>query len=145
MTVWNWTEAIVIALIVSCLASLVMLFVRRRWLSAQGTVFDCALRTPRTDWVLGVSRYQGAQLLWYRVFSFSWKAKREFKQQQWAVISQRAATAAEERQIFANQQILTLENKLTGERIELAADGTSLMGLTSWIEARMPISYRHSL
>ncbi|MGL4832367.1 MAG: DUF2550 domain-containing protein [Propionibacteriaceae bacterium] len=137
-------EIVVVALVVACMIAVVMLFARRRWLSSQASMFDCALRTPKTGWVLGVSRYQGARLQWFRIFSLSWNPKREFLQQQWAVISQRPATVAEQREIFANQHVLTIENKLTGEQLELAADPTSLMGLTSWIEARMPmVRYHH--
>src|SRR4051812_33109682 len=71
------------ALVAVGLVALGLLVLRRRFLSRRGGTFDCSLRlrpatNPRTGqgWTLGIARYSGDTLEWYRVFSYALRPKR---------------------------------------------------------------------
>ena len=83
-----WWEAILDSLAVVAVLLLfgfVFLFVRRRWLGRAGGAFECSVRTripknvggPR-GWTLGLGRYTGDNLEWFRVFSFSPRPRHVF-------------------------------------------------------------------
>ena len=66
-------EVAVALLALVVVVPLLGLYLRRRWLSAKGGVFDCALRLhnsgPGTGWATGLCRYEGERLEWFRTFS----------------------------------------------------------------------------
>jgi hypothetical protein len=76
------TELVALTLVVLLLVPVLFLGVRRRWLSRQGGLFDCSVRlsteTPGTGWVLGVARYSGDNLEWFRAFSISLRPRMIF-------------------------------------------------------------------
>jgi len=52
---------------------------RRRWLTRDGGTFDCSLQLAEKEhgrgWALGLARYVGDDLQWFRVFSLAWWPK----------------------------------------------------------------------
>lgn len=141
-------ELAVSALAVLVLA-LVVLAVRRRWLARKGGTFECSLRlsatTPGTGWVLGVARYSGEMLEWYRFFSYRPGPKKSFPRYRVRVLTSRAPDAVEAVSLYSGQQVVQLEERATDPRLdrpaeqwELAMSGDSLTGLMSWLEAAPP-------
>lgn len=69
-------------LLVLAVLLLALLAARRRWLSRSGGTFECSLRlrtaVPGAGWVLGVGRYNGGRLEWFRFFSFSVRPRQTF-------------------------------------------------------------------
>ena len=57
-----------------------LLIVRRRVITRRGGTFDCSLRLGQGSygkgWVLGIGRYSGERLEWYRVFSYATRPRR---------------------------------------------------------------------
>lgn len=137
---------IVLLALVLCV---IVLAARRRWLARKGGTFECSLRlsvtTPGTGWVLGVARYSGEMLEWYRFFSYRFAPRKSFPRHQVRVLTSRAPDAVEAVSLYSGQQVVQLEERTAGlpqsndfEHWELAMSGDSLTGLMSWLEAAPP-------
>jgi hypothetical protein len=135
------TEVVALALVVVLLVPVVFLGARRRWLSRQGGLFDCSLRlstkTPGTGWVLGVARYSGDNLEWFRAFSLALRPRLIFPRSQSRAGQQRDPDPIESVLLYDEQRILRLELS-DGQSWELAMSVASLTGLLSWLESAPP-------
>jgi hypothetical protein len=134
------SEWVLLALAVLVLLPVLFLAGRRRWLSRAGGVFDASLRltttTPGAGWVLGVARYSGDNLEWFRVFSPSLRPKVIFPRSITHAGSQRDPDPIEALTL-ADQRILTMEYA-DGDSWDLAMSAASLTGLLSWLESAPP-------
>lgn len=140
------TELLVVALVVLLLLPILWLIARRRWLSRQGGLFECSLRlsttTPGTGWVLGVARYSGERLEWFRSFSLSLRPRLVFRRGATRAGAQRRPDAIEAVLLYADQRIIRLETT-EGSSWEVAMQEDSLTGLLSWLESAPPgMAYR---
>lgn len=126
------------------IAPILGLWARRRWLSSQGGVFDCALRLrssgPGVGWATGLARYEGDVLQWFRIFSLSWRPHVELHRDQTVALGRRAPDPAEAIVLFGEDQIVRLQLSSDGDdRVqELAMTPQSVTGLMSWLEAAPP-------
>lgn len=137
-------ELIFVALSVAAIICLpfILLYARRRWLTGQGGLFDCACRIVEgpagSGWVLGLARYRGDELQWYRVFSLalrpSWTMRRELT----AYAKQRSSDDVESVVLFDESRIVTLRDRATGQERTLAMEPGAAMGLMSWLESAPP-------
>lgn len=137
-------EGLVALGVVLVVAPVIGLFLRRRWLSTRGGVFDCALRL-RTDgsgtgWATGLARYEAEQLQWFRTFSLSLRPKLVLWRDDTTSAGTRAPAAAEAVVLFSDDQILRLRSRQPGHPrvIEMAMSSSSVTGLMSWLEAAPP-------
>lgn len=142
-------ELVAFAVLLLLVLPLAWLFSRRRWLSAQGGVFDCGLRlrdqVPGGGWSLGLARYQGNVLEWYRVFSFTFRPRLRLDRDQTSMVGRRDPDQVEALVLFADHQVVRLrEAGDSGPRDwELAMDRDLVTGLMSWLEAAPPGSGRY--
>ena len=79
MPIWEWLlESAAVVLVIVLLLG-VALVVRRRWLSRYGGTFELSYRArasaPGRGWLLGLGRYTGDRLEWFRIFSLSPRPK----------------------------------------------------------------------
>ena len=130
-------------ILLACLVPLVWLFARRRWLSRQGGIFDCGLKSLQSDsrWALGVARYQGEDLEWFRALSLSLRPKVRFRRTGTVALSQRDAEPGEIESLYGTTRVVCLESTRTvnGRHTwELAMAPESTTGLLSWLEAAPP-------
>ena len=140
---WGIAGALLLLVLLLALA-LVMLALRRRYLARQGGTFECSLRlsttTPGAGWVLGVGRYNGGSLEWFRFFSYSWRPRKSFPRREVRVLATRDPDPVEAVSLYAEQRIVSLE--LVGEadpqEWSLALSPDSLTGLLSWLEGAPP-------
>ena len=135
------TELVALTLVLLLLVPLLFLGSRRRWLSREGGLFDCSVRlstaTPGAGWVLGVARYSGDNLEWFRAFSVSLRPRLIFPRSQLRAGNQREPDPIEAVVLYDDQRILCLE--LTdGRTWEVAMAVASLTGLLSWLESAPP-------
>lgn len=137
----GYTEWVALALVLLLLVPVVFLGVRRRWLSRQGGLFDCSVRlsdkSPGSGWALGVARYSGDNLEWFRVFSIALRPRLIFPRSQARAGAQRDPDPIESVLLYDEQRILTLE-LADGRSWELAMSTASLTGLLSWLESAPP-------
>ena len=136
--------AIVLDVIGVCLLLLVLVVVylvlRRRWLARRGGTFDLSVRV-RPDragrgWVLGVGRYSGDQLQWFRIFTLSLRPKREFSRRLLEIQGRRTPAGAEEFALYEDAVVVMC--RYSGEPIEMALTNSALTGLLAWLEAAPP-------
>lgn len=135
------TEVVALTLVVLLLVPVVLLGVRRRWLSRQGGLFDCSLRlstkAPGAGWALGVARYSGDNLEWFRAFSVSLRPRVIFPRSQLQAGPQREPDPIEAVVLYDQQRILSLE-LVDGRSWEVAMSVASITGLLSWLESAPP-------
>ena len=144
-----WWEAILdslglIALVVVLI--FLFLFIRRRLVSRDGGTFECSVRTrspvresaaaSARGWSLGLGRYTGDQLEWFRIFSFSTRPKYTFDRPM-TVAERRVPHGAEAFSLYAGHVVVKvrLEN---GRSVELAMSQNALTGFLAWTEAAPP-------
>ncbi|MBA3234016.1 MAG: DUF2550 domain-containing protein [Propionibacteriales bacterium] len=145
----SWWEAVLDSLgTLAVLAGLglVALFVRRRWLSRLGGAFECSVRmrppgrgggpTASRGWMLGLARYRGDDLEWFRTFSFSPRPKHTFDRSM-TVGARRTPNGAEAFSLYAGHLVVAID--LDSRRhIELAMSERALTGFLAWGEAAPP-------
>ncbi|MFZ0529973.1 MAG: DUF2550 domain-containing protein [Propionicimonas sp.] len=134
------TELVALVLAVVLLVPLLWLGARRRWLARQGGLFECSLRlstkTPGTGWVLGVARYAGDNLEWFRAFSLSLRPRLIFPRSQTRAGLQREPDPIESVLLYDDQRIVRMD--MVEASWELAMSVASLTGLLSWLESSPP-------
>ena len=119
------------------------LMLRRRLIARRGAIFDCSVRlsttTPGSGWVLGVARYSGEWLEWYRLFGLTLVPRLKWERARTVVVGQRAPSAVEAVVLYDGQRVAELEQRRTDRNtVEVAMAPDALTGLLSWLEAAPP-------
>jgi hypothetical protein len=140
MPVWQWVVDVAGILLLLALAYGIALVVRRRLLSRHGGTFELSYRVrtdrPGRGWVLGLGRYSGETLEWWRVFSLSRRPKRSWPRESLSFDGRREPFGAEQVSLYPDHQVIHCQT-VDGE-VELAMSAGSLTGFQSWLEARPP-------
>ena len=116
----------------------VALIVRRRWLSRSGGTFEASIRVRSTKsgrgWVLGLGRYTGARLEWFRALWLSPRPKESFARVDLEVVGCfRTPFGSEAFALYSGHVVI--ECRTPAGQVELAMSEDSLTGLLSWLEA----------
>jgi hypothetical protein len=116
------------------------LMVRRRILSRAGGTFELSHRvretTPGRGWLLGIGRYSGERLEWFRVFSLSPAPKRSWRRTGLSYVSSRVPAGLEQMSLYPDHVVVVCEQ--SGHTVELAMSTQSLIGFQAWLESRNP-------
>lgn len=145
----EWAVAVEVVLVIAFLVVVIpilWLYLRRRWLSRQGGMFDCSLLVGRR-WVIGVARYSGEYLQWFRIFSLSLRPRISYRRTSTQALETRELTEAEVDDLYAGMRVVRLEATMDfegPETWELAMPTESVTGLLSWLEAAPPSVGRFS-
>jgi hypothetical protein len=135
-----WALDVLVAAVVLGLLGLALLALRRRFITSRGGTFDCSLRlhegTHGKGWVLGIGRYNGDRLEWYRVFSYSTRPRRVFVRRQLQVLERREPTGVEVFSLLAGAVVVRCRDAVGP--VELAMNPDSLTGFLSWVESAPP-------
>lgn len=131
----------VIAFVVVGSVWLVVGFAFRRWLLARGggTVeMSLRLRKGRhgRGWVLGIGRYAGDELQWFRVFSLAPRPRRALTRRALRVVQRRAPNGPERLALQAG--MIILECTSADGPVQIAIGQSALTGFLSWLEAAAP-------
>jgi hypothetical protein len=140
MPVWQWLlDAAGVLLGFVLLYGLGLIF-RRRTLSRHGGTFELSYRVrtsrPGRGWLLGLGRYSGESLEWFRYFSLSPRPKRLLLRSQLTLTGRRDSVGAEQMSLYPDHVVLTCTTP--DGVVELAMSPASLMGFQSWLEAGPP-------
>lgn len=118
----------------------IALIVRRRILARNGGTFELSyrVRSNRTGrgWLLGIGRYSGESLEWFRIFSLSPRPKRVWQRFDLEYAGRRGPVGGEQVSLFADHTIV--ECSTASGPVEFAMSESSLMGFQSWLEAMPP-------
>jgi hypothetical protein len=140
MPLWQLVLDVVGVLLVLTLLYGLALVLRRRWLSRRGGTFELSYRrpesTPGHGWLLGVGRYTGPELEWYRIFSLSPKAKRVWTRDELDYLGRRQPEGPEVMSLYDDHVVVECE--ASGVELELAMSQASLMGFQAWVESGPP-------
>jgi hypothetical protein len=132
-------EAVAVALAVVAFA-LAALAVRRRWLLGSGGAIDMSLRLRfgrvGRGWALGVGRYTGDDLLWFRVFAITVRPSRTLSRRGLEVVAQRVPQGAESWAVQSGAVIV--ECRDSSGPVHLAMSAEALTGFLSWLESAPP-------
>ena len=135
-----WVLDALAAVVVLGLLALGLLALRRRLLTRRGGTFDCSLRLHEgphgKGWVLGVGRYNGDDLEWYRVFSYSPRPRRVLARRQLQVLDSREPSGVEVFSLLAGAVVVRCRD--AGGPVELAMGPDSQTGFLSWVESAPP-------
>jgi hypothetical protein len=129
-------------LVVVALLGLALLFVRRRVITRRGGTFDCSVRLGQGQhgkgWVLGIGRYSGERLEWYRVFSFAMRPKRVLGRRDLQVVERRSPRGPEVFALLADAVVVRCLDGDGPGSIELAMGPDTLTGFLAWLESSPP-------
>ncbi|WP_122818180.1 DUF2550 domain-containing protein [Nocardioides pantholopis] len=141
MPVWQWLLDAAGVLLLLVLAYGAALVLRRRLLSRHGGTFELSYRARShragRGWLLGLGRYSGERLEWFRIFSLSPRPKVTWGRSDLTYDTRRAAHGPEEMSLYPDHVVIELTDA-TGGRVELAMSPASLTGFQAWLEARPP-------
>ena len=116
------------------------LVVRRRLLARHGGTFElsCRVRSerPGRGWLLGLGRYSGDALEWFRLFSLSPRPKRVWGREGLSYSGQREPVGTERMSLYPEAVVVRCHTP-DGE-LEVAMSASSLMGFQAWLEAGPP-------
>jgi hypothetical protein len=155
---WLGGVEIIAAAVLAGMILLTGLAIRRRWLGRHGGTFECSMRrdtrldrrqltgdllteqAPSTRWVLGVARYSGDVLQWFRFFSLGWRPSVCYQRSNIVVLDHRIPSPDESASLYADQEVVSLAIGAgpARQRHELAMIPESLTGMLSWLEAAPP-------
>ena len=140
MAAWQWLVDLagLGLLLLFCYA--LWLLVRRRVLTRGSGTFELSyrVRTGRSGrgWVLGLGRYEGESLAFYRVFGVLLRPMRTFPRAGIRVAERRAPRSGEQHVLYAGHVVVECE--VGDEQVDLAMAVESLTGMLAWLESAPP-------
>jgi hypothetical protein len=130
------------------LCGLLLIFVRREWISRAGGTIDMNMRlstfVPGRGWAPGLGRFSGDELRWYRVFSFGLRPRRVLVRHGLVVEDRRAPEGQERLAMPAGWVVVRCRGRFSGrsEPVEIALAETAYNGFQSWLESAPPGALR---
>lgn len=98
---------------------------------------DCSIQLPDyPGWTLGVGRYDGDSLQWYRLFSLATRPQRVLSRSRLTVVERRRPGNAERDALAAGAVVVVCSQE--GRLVELALSEPALTGFLAWLEASPP-------
>ena len=140
MPLWQWMAEATGAVLALILLLGVALVVRRRLVSRHGGTFELSYRARSAragrGWVLGIGRYSGEVLEWFRIFSLSPRPRRTWARGDLTFAGRREPIGVEVMSLYTDHLVVTCTTP--SGPVELAMSLPSLTGFQSWLEAGPP-------
>ena len=140
MPLWQLLLDAAGAVLVLVLLYGICLVVRRRVLARHGGTFELSFRVRSEragrGSLLGLGRYSGDSLEWFRIFSLSPRPKRVWRRGTLSYAGRREPVGTERMSLYPEHVVVQCRTP-EGE-VELAMSASSLMGLQAWLEAAPP-------
>ena len=140
MPLWEWALDIVGLCLLLALLYGISLIVRRRFLARHGGTFELSYRVrsdhPGRGWLLGIGRYSGQSLEWFRIFSLSPRPRARWQREELTYDGRREPLGAEQTSLYPDHLVIRCQTARGG--VELAMSEASLTGFQSWLESGPP-------
>ena len=137
MPYWQWLLDTAGVLLLLVLLYGLVLVSRRRWISRRGGTFEFSIRIrsnkPGRGWILGVGRYSGEKIQWFRIFSLAPRPKLTFQRSELEYVSRRDPVGAEAYSLYSGHVIVSCESP--SGLLEVAMSPEALTGFLAWLEA----------
>ena len=118
----------------------VALIVRRRVLSRHGGTFELSYRakSARTGrgWLIGIGRYSGEDLQWFRIFSLSPRPRFTYRRADLEFVGRRDPAGMEAYSLYSGHIVVTC--RTPAGPLEVAMSPDALTGFLAWLEAAPP-------
>lgn len=119
---------------------LALLFVRRLLIVRGGGTVEVSMRLYRRrrgrGWALGLVRFAGDRLLWYRMFSLAPRPNRILSRHDLRVVTRRDPSGKERLALMSESVVVECATRRGP--VELAMDAAAVTGFLSWLEASAP-------
>ncbi|KHL18475.1 uncharacterized protein DUF2550 [Mumia flava] len=144
MPIWLWVlDSLGVLLLLGILAVL-GLGARRRLLARGGVTFDLSVNRRQEHepgdargWTLGIGRYNGHELQWFRTFSFSPRPAQTFQRGHVEVAGRRKPEGSESYALHAGNVVV--ETRMSdGTTQSFGLSPQALTGLLAWLESSPP-------
>jgi hypothetical protein len=133
---------IIVAAVLSVLAGLAAIFLRRELISRAGGTIDMNMRLstflPERGWAPGLGRFVGDDLKWYRMFSLDPRPRRVLRRTDLVIQARRAPEGAERLAMPPGWVVVRCRDEGGGDPVDLALAQAALAGFLSWVEAAPP-------
>jgi hypothetical protein len=140
MAWWGWLLDLSGAVLLLLLAYGLALILRRRVIARHGGTFELSHRlrddVPGRGWVLGLGRYSGERLEWFRIFTLWPRPNAGWNRDELSYDGRREPLGAEQMSLYPDHVVIRCTSS-TG-LVELAMSESSLTGFQAWLEARPP-------
>ena len=140
MPLWEWLLDSAGALLLLVVLYGVALVVRRRWLSRNGGTFEFSVRVrpgrAGRGWVLGVGRYTGDDLEWFRIFSLALRPRFRYRREELEFVARRDPEGAEAFSLYSGHIVVSC--RTPSGLLEVAMSPAALTGFLAWLEAAPP-------
>ena len=137
---WEWLVDLAGVLLLLVLLYGLSLVVRRRWLSRHGGTFEFSVRVRSQragrGWILGLGRYSGDALEWFRIFSLSTRPKLRFRRAELEYVGRREPGGAEAYSLYSGHVVVTC--RTPSGTLEVAMSPEALTGFLAWLESAPP-------
>jgi hypothetical protein len=137
---WQWLADVAGVLLLLVLLYGIALVVRRRFISRHGGTFEFSVRVRSgragRGWVLGLGRYSGGDLEWFRIFSLLPRPRRVFRRSELEYVGRRDPGGVESYSLYSGHIIVSCRTP-TGP-LEVAMSPEALTGFLAWHEAAPP-------
>ena len=137
---WEWLVDLAGVLLLLVLLYGLSLVVRRRWLSRHGGTFEFSVRVRSQragrGWILGLGRYSGDALEWFRIFSLSTRPKLRFRRAELEYVGRREPGGAEAYSLYSGHVVVTC--RTPSGALEVAMSPEALTGFLAWLESAPP-------
>jgi hypothetical protein len=131
---------LLLGVVLVVLVPFLLVSARRRVLAREGGAIELSLRLRQRrhggGWVLGVGRYDGDDLQWFRVFSLSPRPRRTLSRRDLQVTGRRQPKGPEALALLKGVEVIELRGP--GGSVEIALDPSALTGFLAWLEASPP-------
>ncbi len=140
MPLWLWFVDAIGAILLLVLAYGAVLVFRRRWIARAGGTFELSHRDasarPGRGWVLGVGRYSGECLEFFRVFSVVPRPMSTWSRRDLVYAGHREPVGAEAHALYTGHVVVGCSSS-KGD-LELAMAPEAVTGFLAWLEAAPP-------
>ena len=137
---WQWLADVAGVLLLLVLLYGIALVVRRRFISRHGGTFEFSVRVRSgragRGWVLGLGRYSGGDLEWFRIFSLLPRPRRVFRRSELEYVGRRDPGGVESYSLYSGHILVSCRTP-TGP-LEVAMSPEALTGFLAWLEAAPP-------
>jgi hypothetical protein len=140
MAWWGWLLDLSGAVLLLLLAYGLALILRRRVIARHGGTFELSHRlrddVPDRGWVLGLGRYSGERLEWFRIFTLWPRPNAGWNREELTYDGRREPLGAEQMSLYPDHVVIRCTSP--AGLVELAMSESSLTGFQAWLEARPP-------
>jgi Protein of unknown function (DUF2550) len=137
---WEWLADSSGVLLLLPLIYGLALVVRRRWIARDGGTFEASIRVRSAragrGWLLGVARYTGDGLEWFRIFSLAPRPRFFYRRTEIEYVGRREPSGVEAYSLYSGHIVVAC--RTSSGPVEVGMSPDALTGFLAWLESAPP-------